>query len=137
MYDCISQPFFERQVKTSSLRDSVFHLLSQKAVKCSHTFKTLQIRMLLHKSQQLGLIKAYETLWSSRSMQVDHFLRLFDCVLNTLSSFESDNDADNRLSACSLLTAINNKKFLCLLVFFQLLISGHRCVHKGLTKKNS
>ena len=42
--------FLRNQVKNSTLRVSVFTLVSQKAVKCSHTFKTLQVRMLLLKS---------------------------------------------------------------------------------------
>ena len=43
------------------------------------------------------------TRWSSRSLEVERFLRRFDCILDTLSIFENDNNAETSLQAKSLL----------------------------------
>ena len=59
--------FLRNQVKNSTLRVSVFNLVSQKAVKCSHTFKTLQVRMLLLNSFLILQVICFHltTLWFS------------------------------------------------------------------------
>ena len=85
--------------------------------------------------QQLELVHSCETQLSSRFSQVDHFLRRLDCVLNTLASFEEDDDSETRMSALSLLKAANNKKFLILLVFFNSLFQQTECCTKSLQKK--
>ena len=58
------------------------------------------------------------TRWSSRSLEVERFLRRFDCILDTLSIFENDKDAETSLAAKSLLGTLQTKKFVTLLVFF-------------------
>ena len=68
--------------------------------------------------QALELARSCNTRWSSRSLEVDRFLRRFDCILDTLSIFENDNDAETSLAAKSLLGSLQTKKFVTLLVFF-------------------
>ena len=58
------------------------------------------------------------TRWSSRCLEVERFLRRFDCILDTLSIFENDKDAETSLAAKSLLGTLQTKKFVTLLVFF-------------------
>ncbi|KAI6652413.1 Zinc finger MYM-type protein 1-like [Oopsacas minuta] len=53
--------------------------------------------------QALELTRSCSTRWSSRSLEVERFLRRFDCILDTLSIFGNDNDADTSLAAKSLL----------------------------------
>merc|ERR1712002_935190 len=68
--------------------------------------------------QAVELVKASETYWSSRSLQMDRFLCRFDCILNTLAAmFEDDRDTDTKLKAMSLLKTIQNKKNVILLGF--------------------
>ena len=69
-------------------------------------------------SQPLELTKACDTRWSSRAHQVQKFLKRYGCILDTLALFEDDTNSETRLSASSLLTAIQTKKFVVLLVFF-------------------
>ena len=57
--------------------------------------------------QAVELVKASETRWSSRSLQMDRFLCRFDCILNTLAMFEDDRDTDTKLKA---IVAENNPK---------------------------
>ena len=68
--------------------------------------------------QALELARSCSNRWSSRSLEVERFLRRFDSILDTLSIFENDNDAETSLSAKSLLGTLQTKKFVTLLVFF-------------------
>ena len=68
--------------------------------------------------QVLELARSCSTRWSSRSLEVERFLRRFDCILDTLSIFENDKDAETNLAAKSLLGTLQTKKFVTLLVFF-------------------
>ena len=51
-------------------------------------------------------------------MEVERFLHRFDCILDTLSLFEDDQNAETKLAANSLLGVLQTKKFVVLLVFF-------------------
>lgn len=54
--------------------------------------------------QVFELMHSCNTRWSSNSMEVERFLRRFDCILDTLSLFEPDDqDAETRLATKSLL----------------------------------
>ena len=53
--------------------------------------------------QALELARSCSTRWSSHSLEVESFLRRFDCILDTLSIFENDKDAETSLAAKSLL----------------------------------
>ena len=68
--------------------------------------------------QAIELARSCSTRWSSRSLEVERFLRRFDCILDTLSIFENDKDAETSLAAKSLLGTLQTKKFVTLLVFF-------------------
>ena len=57
--------------------------------------------------QALELARSCSTRWSSRSLEVERFLRRFDCILDTLSIFENDKDAETSLAAKSLLGTLN------------------------------
>ncbi|KAI6648802.1 Zinc finger MYM-type protein 1-like [Oopsacas minuta] len=70
------------------------------------------------KVQALELARSCSTRWSSRSLEVERFLRRFDCILDTLSIFGNDNDADTSLAAKSLLGSLQTKKFMTILVYF-------------------
>ena len=103
-------------------------------VKRHSRFMDIQKHMFPN-TQPLELVKACETRWSSRSLQLDHFLRRFDCVLNALSSFEDDADSKTRVAANSLLNEANNKKFLMLVVFFNVLFQESNFCTKSLQNK--
>ena len=64
------------------------------------------------------LPRSCSTRWSSRSLEVERFLRRFDCILDTLSIFENDKDTETSLAAKTLLGTLQTKKFVTLLVFF-------------------
>ena len=67
--------------------------------------------------QAIELARSCSTRWSSRSLEVERFLRRFDCILDTLSIFENDKDAETSVAAKSLLGTLQTKKFVTLLVF--------------------
>ena len=68
-------------------------------------------------SQSLKLFKASDTRWPLRSHQVQKFLKRYRCILAALVLIETDLNAEIRLSARSLLTVIQTKKFVTPLVF--------------------
>ena len=67
--------------------------------------------------QAIELARSCSTRWSSRYLEVERFLRRFDCILDTLSIFENDKDAETSVAAKSLLGTLQTKKFVTLLVF--------------------
>ena len=66
----------------------------------------------------IELARSCSSRWSSRSLEVERFLLRFNCILDTLSIFENDNDAETSLVTRSLLGSLQTKKFVTLLVFF-------------------
>ena len=83
------------------------------------------------------LAHSCNTRWSSRSMEVERFLRRFDCILDTLSLFEDDQDAETKLAANSLLGVLQTKKFVILLVFFGRLYDYSDFCTKGFQKSTT
>lgn len=88
-------------------------------------------------SQVLELTHSCSTRWSSRSMEVERFLRRFDCILDTLSLFEDDQDAETRLAAKSLLGVLHTQKTVILLVFFARLYDYSDFCTKGFQKSTT
>ena len=70
-------------------------------------------------------------------MEVERFLRRFDCILDTLSLFEDDQDAVTKLAANSLLGVLQTKKFVILLVFFGRLYDYSDFCTKGFQKSTT
>ena len=56
--------------------------------------------------QALELARSCNTRWFSRSLELERFLRRFDCILDTLSIFEDHNDAETSLAAKYLLCSL-------------------------------
>ena len=70
-------------------------------------------------------------------MEAERFLRRFDCILDTLSLFEDDHDAETKLAANSLLGVLQTKKFVILLVFFGRLYDYSDFCTKGFQKSTT
>ena len=66
----------------------------------------------------LELARSCSTRWSSRSLELEKFLRRFDCILDTLSIFENNTDAETSPAATYSLGSLQTNKFVTLLVFF-------------------
>ncbi len=109
--------------------DSVYSFFT--GIKRHACFLAVQKEMF-PKEQRVELIKASETRWSSRSLQMDRFLCRFECILNTLSLLENDRDTDTKLAAISLLKTIQTQHFLILLIFFNKLFHMSDFCTKGL-----
>ena len=104
--------------------------------KCHAAFLDFQCE---HYSNALALELTHScnTCWSSRSMEVERFLRRFDCILDTLSLFEDDQDAETKLAANSLLGVLQTKKFVILLVFSGRLYDYSDYCTKGFQKSTT
>ena len=96
----------------------------------------LEIQKTLYpKGPQLELAHSSATRWSSRSLEVEKFLRRFDVILDTLAFFQDDQVTETKLSALSLLKVIQTKKFVAFLVFFARLYNFTDVVTRGLQKQ--
>ena len=67
-------------------------------------------------------------------MEVEQFLRRFDCILDTLSVLEDAQDAETSLAAKSLLGVLHKQKTVILLVFFTRLYDYSDFCTKGFQK---
>ena len=94
-------------------------------------------RQMYPDSQPLELSQSCNTRWSSRSLEVEKFLRRFDVIIDTLASFENDRDTETKFAALSLLSVIQTKKFVILMTFFARLHDFTDACTKGLQKRET